>query len=662
MVAVVLVTVSGTLAPHPAGAAPADSLEAPGVTTRASLAVDGSQLTVASTRARISADGRYVVFRAAHPVQVASGTTQDLGAIMLRDRQAGTTTIVAQGGVTSGLAVAVTAVSQPDISADGRWVAYVIGSPDPAGGRTIRVWDRTTGQSSSPGPLTGTCDQPALSGDGRYLAFRSTAALVKADTNQLADVYVLDRQSGAFDLVSAGPSGSPGYRGQVSSPAISSDGHLVAFASSMIGLVDRQVPPSVMQVYLRDRTAGTTRLVSAGPDGPASDGASQEPSISADGSTVAFASSASAFAGSGGPQVVMTWRAADGSLSDAAVSTEGARADAPSAQPSLSGDGRYVAFASAATNLVPGDTNGIADIFVHDLVSGRTTRVSVGPGPVQATGATTFARQAGGSLAPAMSGDGRYVAFESDATNLVTDDTNGVRDIFVRDRVPGIALSPAPLDFGTTAVGASVPPGTITVSSTGAGPLEIAGLAIAGASAAAFSVTSDACTGATLYPGQTCQVGVAFTPVSAGPATAVLQVADSAPGEPHTDRLTALVVRGGATLKVSPQVGPPGIVVMATGTGFTPNQPVTLTWKPGITPIPLTPVVAGPNGSFRVQVLVLPNDELGPRNLFASSAGSGPGNPSAAAPFLVEAGTAEPPLGPVFREGGSGQGSLVFRH
>ena len=95
--------------------------------------------------------------------------------------------------------------------------------------------------------------------------------------------------------------------------------------------------------------------------------------------------------------------------------------------PAISADGRFVAFSSDATNLVPGDTNGTADVFVRDRQTGTTRRVSVGPGGAQGNG---------DSVDPALSADGRFVAFESDATNLVPGDTNGVDDVFVRTLAP----------------------------------------------------------------------------------------------------------------------------------------------------------------------------------------------------------------------------------
>lgn len=129
--------------------------------------------------------------------------------------------------------------------------------------------------------------------------------------------------------------------------------------------------------------------------------------------------------------------AAVGETQRASVSTAGAQANGPSpaasvsdtSSPQLSLDGLKVAFSSDATNLVSGDTNGAADVFVRDIVTGRTERVSVSSAGAQANGA---------SHSPAISVDGRFVAFVSQATNLVSGDTNGVADIFLRDRTRGV--------------------------------------------------------------------------------------------------------------------------------------------------------------------------------------------------------------------------------
>ena len=646
-------------------AAPGDSLETPGETDRISFETDGSQTTQPSGSAGISADGRFVVYREA----LADPSGLDLGRIMLWDRVAGTTTEVARGAVVIGAAFVASAVSAPAISGDGRWVAFVSGNPDPAAGaRSVRLWDRTTGTTTSPlGQINGWADQPALSGDGRYLAFRTNAALVATDTNQFADVYVLDRRSGATELVSVATSGRPGARGDSGEPAISSDGRRVAFTSAALFLVNASVPAGQTQVYLRDRSAGTTVLVSAGPGGAAGTGSSSHPSISANGSVVAFQSAAADLVpgDTNGALDVFTWTTRGGTVTRVSVSSAGDQGNGASAQPSITGDGSQVAFVSGASNLVPGDTNGSAsltarqggfDIFVHNLSSGRTTRISVGPGPVQADGS---------SFAPAADGDGGVIAFESDATNLVTGDTNQLRDVFVRIRPSGLAVSPNPTDFGIVGGGSTPPkPKSVTITSDGIVAVAIKTVSITGP-AASFAILSDNCSGALLAPGATCTVVVGVALTATGQLTAQLEVTDSAPGSPHTATLTGLVL--GTTQAVpkivlSPEVGATGTVVMVSGSGFAAGQPVVFAWSAGITPQQLAPTVAAPDGSFQAQVLVLPHDLLGSRTLSATSVVSGaPGQP-ATAPFLVVPQTAQPPSSPFVHIAVSGIGRpLIYR-
>jgi Tol biopolymer transport system component len=175
---------------------------------------------------------------------------------------------------------------------------------------------------------------------------------------------------------------------------------------------------------------GTTERVSLGPRGVQGDFSSIEPSISVDGRFVAFFSYAT--------NLVLgdTNRKAEGFVRDrqtgtterVSVGSGGAQDNGISGPPSISADGRFVAFASVATNLVPGDTNGTADVFVRDRLTGTTRRVSFGPGGVQGND-----HSAGGSI----SADGRFVAFVSNATNLVPGDTNGTTDVFVRNRQTG---------------------------------------------------------------------------------------------------------------------------------------------------------------------------------------------------------------------------------
>jgi len=167
--------------------------------------------------------------------------------------------------------------------------------------------------------------------------------------------------------------------------------------------------------------------------GSQSNDASDEPSISADGRYVAFASIATNLVSgdANGAADIFVHDRVTGATERESVSGTSAEGDSKSDSPAISADGRFVAFQSRASNLVTGDSNGTWDVFVRDRQSSTTTRVDVDSLGVQANG-TSF----GG--APAISANGRYVAFGSNATNLVSGDANGVRDVFVHDRTAGV--------------------------------------------------------------------------------------------------------------------------------------------------------------------------------------------------------------------------------
>jgi Tol biopolymer transport system component len=188
-------------------------------------------------------------------------------------------------------------------------------------------------------------------------------------------------------------------------------------------------------VFVRDRQTGRTSRVSvssagaqANPYDHIEDDA--RPSISADGRYVAFVSGAANLTpgDTNGTDDVFVRDRQTGRTTRASVSSAGAQTRAWSDWPSISGDGRYVAFVSAAADLVPGDVNRTDDIFVRDLHAGSTTRVSVSSAEVQSRGASSN---------PDISSDGRYVVFQSAGTNLVPADTNSRDDVFLRDRQAG---------------------------------------------------------------------------------------------------------------------------------------------------------------------------------------------------------------------------------
>lgn len=210
------------------------------------------------------------------------------------------------------------------------------------------------------------------------------------------------------------------------SPSVSASGRYVAFASQAQNLV-AQDTGGAAQVYVRDRASGETGLVSVDSGGRPAEAGAGAPAISGDGRHVAFVSAASNLADGDDNDTadVFVHDRVSGVTERVSVSTAGAAADGASGSPAVSADGQRVAFVSVASNLVSDDTNEAADVFVHDRASGATDRVSVSPSGGQADGP---------SGSPAMSGDGRLVAFASEASNLVADDTNEASDVFVRDR------------------------------------------------------------------------------------------------------------------------------------------------------------------------------------------------------------------------------------
>ena len=289
--------------------------------------------------------------------------------------------------------------------------------------RTARVDVSSTGaQAARSSSLA------VLSARGRYVAFVSSAAnLVPDDRNRAPDVFVRDLRTSTTSRASVSSRGVEGD-GASGKPSISADGRFVAFPSAATNLVsdDRNGFPDI---FVRDRAAGTTARVSVGLNGEAN-GASLAALVSADGRVVAYSSDASNLVPgdrNGALDVFLT-RTADRRTTRVSVGAIGESWDRSEAS-SIDADGRLVAFRSYAPNLVFGDSNGLADVFVHDRGSAWTERVNVSTAGKAADGAT---------FRGMLSGDGRYVGFRSRADNLVPGDTNEALDVFVRDRTTGI--------------------------------------------------------------------------------------------------------------------------------------------------------------------------------------------------------------------------------
>jgi len=367
----------------------------------------------------------------------------------------------------------------------------------------------------------------ALNSTGQFVAFSSQASnLLVGDTNSTYDVFLFNRQTGATTRESVGLGVPPLQADGASTfPSISADGRYVAFESLAENLVGPGQDTNLRSdIFVRDRTLAVTERASVALGGfpTQPDGDSNKPSISADGRYVAFFSFATNLVAgdtNGAADVFLFDRQLAAPTQRVSVGAGGVQGDGASVVfgQAVSNDGTRVAFESAATNLVAGDGNGAKDVFVW--TSGTTALVSVnsaGTGPGN-----------GESRVSAISGNGRYVVFESDATDLVASDNNGVTDIFVRDLTAGTTTRVSVGAGGAQANGASFALGSTTISDDGS-----------------FIVfESDA---SNLVTGDTNGVGDVFVRDTVSGTTTRLSIT-SASGQPTTVSTEGAVSRDGTT-------------------------------------------------------------------------------------------------------------------
>lgn len=262
----------------------------------------------------------------------------------------------------------------------------------------------------------------SLSADGRYIAFTSYARLDQRDVDDRRDIYVLDRVTGQVSAESLEPTREaeqPEYR----HPRLNGDGRVIVYEKALSAHSD---------IVIRDRLLGDTQVITAGWRGAKPDGFSRSPEISRDARIVVFSSTATnlsaASDANGAGEDIYLFDRESRAIERISVTLNGQQSSGGSSVgPSISGDGRYVAFASSA-DLSPPDGAGSMrrrafDIYVVDR-SIKTIRLVSRGGRDRANS---------GSWAPALSADGRFLAFVSDATNLVPDDRNNSPDVFVAD-------------------------------------------------------------------------------------------------------------------------------------------------------------------------------------------------------------------------------------
>lgn len=384
----------------------------------------------------ISADGRYVAFssRADNLVQ---GDTNGKSDVFVRDRQTSETKLISRD---SAGKLGNNGSNSPAISSDGRYVTFQsladnLVSGDTNGRYHVFIHDRQTSETTiiskdsagKPGNHESTF--PKISADGRFVAFRSLASnLVPGDTNDKFDIFIHDRQTGKMTLISKDSNGKPGNNNS-DALSISADGRYVVFMSIADNLAQGDTNGNP-DIFIHDRQTGETKLVSRDSGGKSGNNYSRDPAISPDGKYVAFQSAADNLVpgDTNGKSDIFVHDVQTGSTTLISKDSNGKSANGASSLPALSGDGRYVAFESEASNLVSGDTNGHPDAFVHDRKTGKTSIVSIAR-----DGAPGNSHGHYGCMVPAISFDGRYVAFESIADNLAPGDSNGMTDVFVRD-------------------------------------------------------------------------------------------------------------------------------------------------------------------------------------------------------------------------------------
>jgi Tol biopolymer transport system component len=319
--------------------------------------------------------------------------------------------------------------SEPVVSANGRFIAFASAASnlvanDTNGFEDVFLYDRWLGVmtriSEGAGGVEGngdTGEDVDISPDGRFIVFASGAKnLVPTDNNNLFDVFLYDRFSQTLDHVSFDETGAQ-FTANASDPAVSADGRFVVF---VVG----------SQIYLRDRQLGQTSLISRRyADGSPSSEAALVPDISGDGRYIVFsAKGGDLFPGDTNNRydIFLYDRHADAVIDLISDRPDGTQANNDARDPVISADGRFVAFATLADNLLDNDANmRRLDTFIYDIANQTLSLASV----------SSTGEQSGlGADRPALSWDGRTVAFQSGANNLVTGDTNGFKsDIFVRD-------------------------------------------------------------------------------------------------------------------------------------------------------------------------------------------------------------------------------------
>lgn len=398
-------------------------------TSLVSVALTGLSGNGSSLSPDLSANGRYIAFES-RADDLVVGDTNNRGDIFVYDwqtKQMSRVSVASDGTQSNGDSYT------PAITPDGRYVAFYstatnLATSTSIGSRNVYLHDRQTGITSHITWLSGSDHyygggNVALSADGRFVAFESLMTnLVPGDTNYAVDIFVHDRLAGITTRVSVSSSGVEGNTHSFY-PTLSTDGRYVTFVSASYSLVTGDTN-NTFDVFVHDRQTGETERVSVASDGTQANENSPDAALSADGKMVAFCSLASNLVAGDDNNAndLFVHDRQTGETYRAAAVVENDSIYADCEDPALSADGRYVAFVSGANNFVPGDTNQSSDVFVYDHQTNNIRRVSVAGNGAQGDRM---------SDRPSLSADGLVTAFRSFATNLDNRDMNGLGDIFL---------------------------------------------------------------------------------------------------------------------------------------------------------------------------------------------------------------------------------------
>ncbi len=416
-----------------------------------------------SGNAVLSADGRFVAFVSAAS-DLVPGDTNGIADVFVRDCLAGTTTLASPGALSTNSPTPAAGSGFPQISPDGRYVAYSSQATNlVSGGQTtgdLYLYDVAAKTTTCVSPAArvaaqgyfGTtninCYSHRFSADGRFLAYLACPL----STNALSPALLLRYGilSGATDIISTNASGVTADGGEIGSLAISADGARIAF------IANTNNPAGLTTgVYLWDATSGGTILVSSNRDQTVSANTRcNAPGLDASGRFVWFLSnSTNLVVPYTTPDFhLFRWDGLSGTnqLVDTDLNGTGSAGLSPAAVVSASADGQSIAFEAPDGALVPGDNNRATDVFLRDFANQTTSLISAhDPGTPTATGN-------GASLLTlsCLSTSARFVAFVSEADNLVPGDTNHCRDVFVHDQLTGSNLLASIAADGVTSANA----------------------------------------------------------------------------------------------------------------------------------------------------------------------------------------------------------------